>query len=194
MSILTTPPSGCVQAFPVLRFREPLQRARTDPSHYIRLHQFFLSKHSLLDCGRRRRAERRWNGDSPINTNCESHRFGVLEPSYLQHLMAFKQLLKVRSAKCVDQKAFDGRVSHRGFPACVDCREDLEVRPDKHTQLDFRVEAAGGSQRSPSPCRAAACLAVSLAVRPRRKRALRTLASHLAPEPASRKAERVPRY
>ena len=36
--------------------------------------------------------------------------------------MAFQELLRVRSVKYVEQKAFDGGVSHRGFPGCVDCR------------------------------------------------------------------------
>ena len=36
--------------------------------------------------------------------------------------MAFQELLKVHSVKHVEQKAFDGGVSHRGFPGCVDCR------------------------------------------------------------------------
>ena len=35
--------------------------------------------------------------------------------------MAFQELLRVRSVKHVKQKAFDGGVSHRGFPGCVDC-------------------------------------------------------------------------
>ena len=35
--------------------------------------------------------------------------------------MAFQELLKVHSVKHVEQKAFDGGVSHRGFPGCVDC-------------------------------------------------------------------------
>ena len=35
--------------------------------------------------------------------------------------MAFQELLRVRSVKHVEQKAFDGGVSHRGFPGCVDC-------------------------------------------------------------------------
>ena len=35
--------------------------------------------------------------------------------------MAFQELLKVRSVKHVEQKAFDGGVSHRGFPGCADC-------------------------------------------------------------------------
>ena len=36
--------------------------------------------------------------------------------------MAFHELLRVRSVKHVEQKAFDGGVSRRGFPGCVDCR------------------------------------------------------------------------
>ena len=36
--------------------------------------------------------------------------------------MALQELLKVHSVKHVEQKAFDGGVSHRGFPGCVDCR------------------------------------------------------------------------
>ena len=35
--------------------------------------------------------------------------------------MAFHELLRVRSVKHVEQNAFDGGVSHRGFPGCVDC-------------------------------------------------------------------------
>ena len=35
--------------------------------------------------------------------------------------MAFQELLRVRSVKHVEQNAFDGGVSHRGFPGCVDC-------------------------------------------------------------------------
>ena len=34
--------------------------------------------------------------------------------------MAFQELLKV-CVEHVEQKAFDGGVSHRGFPGCVDC-------------------------------------------------------------------------
>ena len=40
--------------------------------------------------------------------------------------MAFQELLRVRSVKHVEQKAFDGGVSHRGFPACVDYSDGLE--------------------------------------------------------------------
>ena len=32
------------------------------------------------------------------------------------------EILKVHIGQHVEQKAFDGRVSHRGFPACADCR------------------------------------------------------------------------
>ena len=39
--------------------------------------------------------------------------------------MAFQELLRVRSVKHVEQKAFDGGVSHHGFPACVDCSYSL---------------------------------------------------------------------
>ena len=35
--------------------------------------------------------------------------------------MAFHELLRVRSVKHVEQKAFSGGGSHRGFPGCVDC-------------------------------------------------------------------------
>ena len=35
--------------------------------------------------------------------------------------MAFQALLKVHSAKYVDQTAFHARVGHRGFPACAEC-------------------------------------------------------------------------
>ena len=35
--------------------------------------------------------------------------------------MAFQELSRVRSVKHVEQKAFDGGVSHRGCPGCVDC-------------------------------------------------------------------------
>ena len=35
--------------------------------------------------------------------------------------MAFHELLRVRSVKHVEQNAFDGGVSHRGFPVGVDC-------------------------------------------------------------------------
>ena len=48
----------------------------------------------------------------PSNTSWESHRFCVLEPSQSQYFMAFEEVLKVHNAKCVEQKAFDGRVSH----------------------------------------------------------------------------------
>ena len=36
--------------------------------------------------------------------------------------MPFQELLRVRSVQHVEQRAFDGGVSHRGFPGCVDCR------------------------------------------------------------------------
>ena len=39
--------------------------------------------------------------------------------------MAFRELLKVHSVKHVEQKAFDGGVSNRGFPGCVDCRDSM---------------------------------------------------------------------
>ena len=42
--------------------------------------------------------------------------------------MAFQELLRVRSIKHVEQKAFDGGVSHRGFPGCVDGRRRLSER------------------------------------------------------------------
>ena len=35
--------------------------------------------------------------------------------------MAFQELLNVHGVKHVEQKAFDGGVSHRGIPGCVDC-------------------------------------------------------------------------
>ena len=41
--------------------------------------------------------------------------------------MAFQELLNVHSLKHVEQKAFDGGVSHRGFPGCVDCRAVLKA-------------------------------------------------------------------
>ena len=34
--------------------------------------------------------------------------------------MAFQKLLRVRTVKHVEQNAFHGGVSHRGFPGCVD--------------------------------------------------------------------------
>ena len=35
--------------------------------------------------------------------------------------MGFEEVLKVCSAGYLDQAAFDGQVSHRGFPASFDC-------------------------------------------------------------------------
>ena len=51
--------------------------------------------------------------------------------------MAFQELLKVRSAKYVEQKAFDGGVSHRGSPGCVDCVavRDVQRRGTSKSQV-----------------------------------------------------------
>ena len=46
----------------------------------------------------------------PVSLVPLSHRF-----------MALHELLRVCSVTHVEQKAFDGGVSHRGFPGCVDC-------------------------------------------------------------------------
>ena len=48
--------------------------------------------------------------------------------------MAFQELLRVRSVKHVEQKAFDGGVSHRGFPARVDCRHRLGRGEEKDAE------------------------------------------------------------
>jgi hypothetical protein len=66
--------------------------------------------------------------ETTSNTNWESHRSCVLKPSKSNHIMAFQELLKVHNGKHVEQNAFDGRVSHRGFPVCVDCIAKLQGR------------------------------------------------------------------
>ena len=61
-------------------------------------------------------------GPATSNIHWERHRLGVLRLSYVQYFIACEEVLQDHSAKHVEQKVFDGQVSHRGFPDCVDCR------------------------------------------------------------------------
>ena len=54
--------------------------------------------------------------------------------------MAFQELLKVHSVKHAEQKAFDGGVSHRGFPGCVDCCSGLRSNACNCTGSAARLE------------------------------------------------------
>ena len=91
-----------------------------------------------------------------ININWESHRSCVLGPSLSQYSRAFEEVLKVQSAKHVEQKAFDGRVSHRGFPACVDCRSSplcaFHRRPDFIPSSGPSAASAGCGARGACGC------------------------------------------
>ena len=52
--------------------------------------------------------------------------------------MVFYELLRMRSVKHVEKMAFDGGVSHRCFPGCVDC---VDARPRSGVQEERRHAA-----------------------------------------------------
>ena len=84
----------------------------------------------------------------------------------------FKSFQKFRTSSVSVKKAFDGGVSHRGFPACVDCSEHTELwthrERRKHPNLALPRAKLGSSTslfsflRSRTPPLASRCFGISV--------------------------------